>query len=56
MKKVSRRKFIANSAKGAVAISATGLMASCSFLGNNTLIPRKKNRFQPGRTGEMIIY
>jgi predicted aldo/keto reductase-like oxidoreductase len=36
MERISRRKFIENSAKGAVVISTSGIAASCSFLGGNS--------------------
>jgi predicted aldo/keto reductase-like oxidoreductase len=41
MKKITRRKFIGDSAKGAVAISASGLALSCS-LGSGGLVPIRK--------------
>ncbi|VAW18618.1 hypothetical protein MNBD_BACTEROID01-2265 [hydrothermal vent metagenome] len=44
MGRISRRKFIEGSAKGAAVISASGLVASCSFLGgksNNGKVPQR---------------
>jgi uncharacterized protein len=41
MKRVSRRRFISDSAKGALAISAAGMGASCSLFGDNYVIPRR---------------